>query len=287
MIVTVLGSLAAERLDGESQPGHCHRCWAQEAVVTARRYGSIRGRTTRKALYYLADSDPARKVATSGPEAIILNAERPSIIPDGPTAARAPTVFVVDDEDGVRTSLTRLFRSAGWQTECYPSAAAFLSAYDPEISGWLVLDFAMPGLDGVELRGELRDLGSGRPLVVLTGHAEVPDSVTAMKQGALDFLTKPAEPGDLKEAVRRALTRDAELRRERAELVELRRRTATLTPREREVFEHEVTGQLNKQIARDLGTAEKTIRIHSGRVMSKMGASSLAELVRMADRLGV
>jgi FixJ family two-component response regulator len=226
-------------------------------------------------------------VPTSGPEEIIPHAEGSSTIPDGPTAARAPTVFVVDDEDGVRTSLARLFRSAGWQTEDYPSAAAFLSAYDPEISGCLVLDFAMPGLDGIELQGKLRDMGSELPIVFLTGHAEVPDSVTAMKQGALDFLTKPAEPDDLKEAVRRALTRDAEVRRERAELVELRRRTATLTPREREVFEHVVTGQLNKQIARDLGTAEKTIRIHRGRVMRKMGASSLAELVRMAERLGV
>lgn len=198
-----------------------------------------------------------------------------------------PTVFVVDDEAGVRESLTRLFRSAGWKTEDYPSAAAFLSAYDPGASGCLVLDFAMPGLDGVELQARLRGMGSELPIVFLTGHAEVPDSVTAMKQGALDFLTKPAEPGALKEAVRHALERDAELRRDRVELLEHRRRMATLTPREREVFAHVVTGQLNKQIARDLGTAEKTIRIHRGRVMKKMGASSLAELVRMAELLGV
>jgi FixJ family two-component response regulator len=146
----------------------------------------------------------------------------------------------------------------------------------------------MPEVNGIELQRVLHEeLDCEIPIIFLTGHAEVPDSVTAMKQGALDFLTKPAEPGDLKEAVRRALTRDAELRRERAELLELRRRTATLTPREREVFEHVVTGQLNKQIARDLGTAEKTIRIHRGRVMRKMGAGSLAELTRMAERLGV
>ena len=198
-----------------------------------------------------------------------------------------PTVFVVDDEAGVRTSLTRLFRSVGWATEDFASPAEFLSAFDPEASGCVVLDFAMPGIDGVELQGILTDRGSELPIVFLTGQAQVPDTVTALKQGALDFLTKPVEPEVLLAAVDAALARDAEARREKAEIQELQRRVDTLTPREREVFAHVVSGQLNKQIARDLSAAEKTIRIHRGRVMKKMQAGSLASLVRMADRLGM
>jgi len=198
-----------------------------------------------------------------------------------------PTVFVVDDEAGVRSSLTRLFRSAGWATEDFASPAEFLARYDPEAAGCLVLDFAMPGMDGVELQGLLRDRGSNLPIVFLTGQAEVPDSVTALKRGALDFLTKPVEPQVLLDAVRLAFETDETDRHERAEVEELRRRADSLTPREREVFEHVVTGQLNKQIARDLGAAEKTIRIHRGRVMKKMQADSVATLVRMAERLGM
>jgi len=198
-----------------------------------------------------------------------------------------PTVFVVDDEAGVRTSLTRLFRSAGWATRAFASPHGFLSTYDPEVPGCLVLDLAMPGFDGMELQRVLNEMGSLLPIVFLTGHAEVPDGVTAMKQGAADFLTKPADPGALKEAVRAALERDAEAREERAEIQGLRCRLDALTPREREVLKHVVSGQLNKQTARVLGTAEKTIRIHRGRVMKKMQANSVADLVRMAERLGV
>jgi FixJ family two-component response regulator len=198
-----------------------------------------------------------------------------------------PTVFVVDDEAGVRSSLTRLFRSAGWATEDFASGAEFLSAFDPEVTGCLVLDFAMPGLDGVEIQSILADMGSELPIVFLTGQAEVPDSVAALKQGALDFLTKPVEPELLLAAVRAALESDAKARREKAEIQELQGRMDKLTPRERQVFAHVVTGQLNKQIARDLGAAEKTIRIHRGRVMQKMQADSVAALVRMAERLGI
>jgi len=196
-------------------------------------------------------------------------------------------VFVVDDEAGVRKSLIRLFESAGLTTEGFASPAEFLSAYDPAATGCIVLDFAMPGMDGVELQGLLRERGSQLPIVFLTGQAEVPDSVTALKRGALDFLTKPVEPDELLAAVRAALARDSEARQERGELEELHRRLDTLTPREREVFAHVVTGQLNKQIARDLGTAEKTVRIHRGRVMKKMQADSVATLVRIAERLGM
>jgi len=198
-----------------------------------------------------------------------------------------PTVFVVDDEAGVRSSLTRLFRSAGWATRDFASAEEFLASYDPEATGCLVLDFAMPGLDGVQLQSILRDMGSELPIVFLTGQASIPDSVAALKQGALDFLTKPVEPQVLLEAVRLAFETDEIDRHERAEVEELRRRADSLTPREREVFEHVVTGQLNKQIARDLGAAEKTIRIHRGRVMKKMQADSVATLVRIAERLGM
>jgi len=200
----------------------------------------------------------------------------------------APTVFVVDDEAGFRSSLMRLFRSAGLTAREFASADEFLVAFDPEAPGCVVLDFAMPGLDGVELQRLLRDeLDCDLPVVFLTGKAEVPDSVAALKQGALEFLTKPAEPEVILAAVRDALARNEECRRERAELAELRRRMDELTPREREVFAHVVTGQRNKQIALDLGAAEKTIRIHRGQVMKKMQADSVATLVRMAERLGI
>jgi FixJ family two-component response regulator len=200
----------------------------------------------------------------------------------------APTVFVVDDEDGFRASLARLVRSAGLTVRDFASAAEFLAEYDANTPGCLVLDFAMPGLDGVELQRLLRDeLDCDLPVVFLTGRAEVPDSVAALKQGALEFLTKPAEPERILAAVHDALARNEECRREKAEVGELRRRMDGLTPREREVFEHVVTGQLNKQIARDLGTAEKTIRIHRGQVMKKMQADSVATLVRIAERLDI
>jgi FixJ family two-component response regulator len=197
-------------------------------------------------------------------------------------------VFVVDDEDGFRGSLMRLFRSAGLAAREFASADEFLSAFEPGMSGCLVLDFAMPGLDGVELQRMLHeDLDCGLPVIFLTGKAEVPDTVTALKQGALEFLTKPAEPDVLLAAVRDALARNAECEEQRSVLDELRTRFENLTPREREVFAHVVSGQLSKQIARDLGTAEKTIRIHRGQVMRKMQADSVATLVRMADRLGI
>lgn len=198
-----------------------------------------------------------------------------------------PTVFVVDDEAAVREALARLFRSAGLHVERFASADEFLAGFDPEKPGCLVLDLAMPDLNGVELQHALNAAGSVLPIIFLTGHATVPDSVRAMKQGAVDFLTKPAEDDELLESVRAALARDAETRVARTELAELRRRHATLTRREREVLRHVVSGQINKQVAHDLGTVEKTIKVHRARVMKKMRAGSLAELVRMAERLGI
>ena len=199
-----------------------------------------------------------------------------------------PTVFVVDDEDGFRGSLSRLFRSAGLAVSDFASAEEFLAAFDPDAPGCLVLDLAMPEVNGIELQRVLHEeLDCEIPIIFLTGHAEVPDGVAALKEGALDFLTKPVEPDVLLGAVRLALERDAERRKERDVLRMLRQLYETLTPREREVMAHVVTGQLSKQIARDLGTAEKTIRIHRGQVMKKMQADSVATLVRMADKLGI
>ena len=199
-----------------------------------------------------------------------------------------PTVFVVDDEDGFRGSLSRLFRSAGLAVSDFASAEEFLAAFDPDAPGCLVLDLAMPEVSGIELQRVLHEeLDCEIPIIFLTGHAEVPDGVAALKEGALDFLTKPVEPDVLLGAVRLALERDAECRKERDVLRMLRQLYETLTPREREVMAHVVTGQLSKQIACDLGTAEKTIRIHRGQVMNKMQADSVATLVRMADKLGI
>jgi FixJ family two-component response regulator len=199
-----------------------------------------------------------------------------------------PIVFVVDDEPGFRSSVTRLLRSQGIATRDFGSARDFLDDFDPETPGCLLLDLAMPEVDGIELQRILHEeRASGIPIVFLSGHAEVPDSVAALKDGALDFLTKPVEPDVLLASVREALERDAQDRFERAEVRELRRRLETLTPREREVFAHVVTGRLSKQIGRELGAAEKTIRIHRSRLMKKMQADSVAALVRMAEKLGI
>ncbi|MCL7977500.1 MAG: response regulator [marine benthic group bacterium] len=181
-----------------------------------------------------------------------------------------------------------MFRSAGLAVSDFASAEEFLAAFDPDTPGCLVLDLAMPEVNGIELQRVLHEeLDCEIPIIFLTGHAEVPDGVAALKEGALDFLTKPVEPDVLLGAVRLALERDAECRKERDVLRMLRQLYETLTPREREVMAHVVTGQLSKQIARDLGTAEKTIRIHRGQVMKKMQADSVATLVRMADKLGI
>jgi FixJ family two-component response regulator len=199
-----------------------------------------------------------------------------------------PTVYVVDDEDGFRGSLSRLLRSAGLPVSDFASAGEFLAAFDPGAPGCLVLDLAMPELNGIELQRILHEeWDCDLPLIFLTGHAEIPDSVAALKEGAFDFLTKPVDPDVLLAAIRSALRRDAESRSEQAEIRAIRLRYETLTPREREVMAHVVTGQISKQIARDLGTAEKTIRIHRGQVMKKMQADSVATLVRQAEKLGI
>ena len=198
----------------------------------------------------------------------------------------SPIVFVVDDDPDVLKGLARLLRSAGLEVAAFSSPHAFLELHDSSAPGCLVLDLAMPGLNGLELQGALKAKGSAIPIVFLTGRGDIPMSVQAMKGGALDFLTKPVNDEDLLKAVHVALEKDRIERQSRAELDEIQQRLATLTPREREVLTHVVSGQLNKQIANDLGTVEKTIKVHRARVMEKMKVNSVAELVRLTERLG-
>jgi FixJ family two-component response regulator len=196
-------------------------------------------------------------------------------------------VFLVDDDASVRKALTRLLRATGHVVESYPSATAFLSQARIEGPACVVVDLRLPGLSGLELQQELQRRGQDLPLVFISGDADVPSSVRAMKDGALDFLEKPLRKEDLLASVARALARAARLRADRAIDDDLQRRMACLTPREREVFALIVTGLANKQVGAELGATEKTIKVHRARVMEKMEARSLAELVRIADRLGL
>ena len=198
-----------------------------------------------------------------------------------------PTVFIVDDDPSVLKGLSRLLRSAKLNPVTFASPHEFLDRYDPHTSGCLVLDVAMPGLDGLKLQQALIAKGSEIPIIFLTGHGDIPMSVRAMKHGAIDFLTKPVNDEDLLKAIRIAIETDRVNRKTRAEINNIRHRLATLTPREREVLEHVLTGELNKQIAGDLGIVEKTIKVHRGRVMEKMGVTSVAELVHLCEVAGV
>lgn len=198
-----------------------------------------------------------------------------------------PTVFVVDDDPSVLSAVSRLFRSTGLRAATFTSASAFLNDYDPAAPGCLVLDVAMPGLNGLELQRVVAAGGDGLPIIFLTGRADVPMSVQAMKQGAVDFLCKPVDETALITAVRAAIDQDRVNRRARADRAGIQRRVTTLTPREREVLTHVVSGRPNKQIAGALGTTEKTIKVHRARVMEKMDARSLAELVTLSQRAGI
>jgi FixJ family two-component response regulator len=194
------------------------------------------------------------------------------------------TAFLVDDDAGVLKALSRLLRAAGYETRAYSSPSDFLAEHDPSIPGCAVLDLTMPGLDGLELQEKLAEQASERPIIFLTGKADVPRSVQAMKAGAVDFLLKPVEREMLLAAVARANEQDTKLRRERADRQAVERKLASLTPREREVLEHVAAGKLNKQIAAALGTVEKTVKVHRGRMMEKLGVRSVAELVRLTER---
>jgi len=194
------------------------------------------------------------------------------------------TVHLVDDDAGVRKALSRLLRAKGYEVESYASAQELLERHDPAAPGCAVLDVAMPGLDGLALQQALTSGGSHRPVIFITGMGDVPTSVRAMKAGALDFLTKPVREKDLLDAIERAEARDTELRQLHSELDSIQARISTLTPREREVLTHVVAGRLNKQIASELGTVEKTIKVHRSRMMEKLGLRTVADLVRMAEK---
>ena len=197
------------------------------------------------------------------------------------------TVFLVDDDPSILRALTRLLRVGGHQVSAFRSPRDFLAQHDAAVPGCVVLDLAMPGLNGLELQAALAAAGSQRPIVFISGHGDVPSSVRAMKAGAVDFLTKPVSQENLLAAIQRAIECDRVMRQTRAELQAIDERLNRLTPREREVFQHVVAGQLNKQIAVDLGTVEKTVKVHRSRVMEKMGVRSLADLVRIAERIGL
>jgi FixJ family two-component response regulator len=197
------------------------------------------------------------------------------------------TVFLVDDDEALRRATTRLMTASGFTVLAFASAEEFLAALDPAAPGCLLLDLSMPGLGGLELQRLLMERGASLPIVFLSGQADVGASVRAMKGGAIDFLEKPVEDATLIAAIERALERDARMRDARAQRSELEQRYAKLTPREREVLALVVSGKLNKQAAFSLGIAERTIKLHRARVLEKMGAASLADLVRMAEQLGV
>jgi FixJ family two-component response regulator len=197
------------------------------------------------------------------------------------------TVFIVDDDSAVRRSLERLVRTVGLGVVTFQSAQEFLEHGPPDGPACLILDVRMPGLSGLDLQTKLAEAGFSVPIIFMTGHGTIPMSVRAMKAGAVDFLQKPFDEQELLDAVNQALERDRATRKMEAQRLQARRRMETLTPREMEVFELVVRGLLNKQIAAELGAAEKTIKVHRARVMQKMEADSLADLVRMAEKVGV
>src|SRR5712691_7652632 len=196
-------------------------------------------------------------------------------------------VFVVDDDPSVRRSTERLIRSARFKVQTFSSAREFLAGHRPEGPACLVLDVRMPGLSGMDLQRELAQSGIHIPIIFITAHGDIPMSVRAMKAGADEFLTKPFRGRSLLDAVRAAIERDRSTHKERSETRELRERYEQLTPREREVMALVVAGQLNKQVAGELSTTERTIKFHRAHIMQKMGVESLADLVRMAEKLGV
>jgi len=199
-----------------------------------------------------------------------------------------PTIYLVDDDRSVLKALSRLLRVTGFDNVItYDSPRRFIQQCNPALHGCIVMDVAMPDLNGLELQEALAAKGAALPIIFLTGRGDIPMSVRALKRGAIDFLTKPVQQDQLASAVRTAIARDREQRQARAEANEILRRLATLTPREYQVLERVVAGRLNKQAAFDLGISEKTIKVHRARMMEKMQVQSLAELVQLTERAGV
>ena len=202
------------------------------------------------------------------------------------TKDQGPVIYLVDDDEAVRDALGMLFKSIGLEHEAYSSALDFLERYNPARHSCLVADIRMPGLSGLELQQRLNEQRSEVPIIFITGHGDVPMAVTAMKSGAADFIQKPFRDQDLIDRINKALARDLERRKGRAEQDEIRGRIALLTPREREVMERVVRGQANKVIAMDLGVSQRTVELHRARVMRKLRMRSVAELVHAVDRIG-
>ena len=204
------------------------------------------------------------------------------------TSSHTHTVFLVDDDASVRRALARLIKSAGHQVQAFSSAREFLDTV-PQTAGpaCLVLDIRMPGLSGIDLQRQLQATSHTLPIIFITGHGDIPMSVKAIKAGAVDFLPKPVKDTDLLRAIEQAVARSVDDRAERDELEDIQKRVEKLTPREREVMALVVRGLLNNQIAFELGTVEKTIKVHRARFMKKMQVGSLAELVRVAEKVGI
>ena len=197
------------------------------------------------------------------------------------------TVYIVDDDASFLSAVSRLLRAAGFDVETFPSATKFLGNLMPDAQGCVIADLKMPGLSGLDLQDALIKADSPMPVIFLTGHGDIPTSVRAMRHGAEDFLTKRAPKEELLDAVKRALTRDAQAREQRARLHELRARFDTVTPREREVLAHVLQGKLNKQIAYDLGINERTVKLHRTSFMSKLQVQSVTELTRLVQDAGL
>jgi len=197
------------------------------------------------------------------------------------------TVYLVDDDAHMLKALSRLLSTKGYEVRPFDSAEEFLAHHDPAFPGCAILDLSMPGLDGLALQQALATDGVQRPIIFLTGKGSIPASVSAMKAGAIDFLTKPVSKNELLQAISRAEQVDFQTRQADVELAAAKAKIASLTPREREVLTHVVAGRLNKQIAGDLGTVEKTIKFHRGHMMQKLGVRTVADLVRLAEKAGI
>jgi FixJ family two-component response regulator len=199
----------------------------------------------------------------------------------------ASIVFVVDDDPSVRRAIKRLVESVGLHVELFGSVTEFINSSQPDVASCLVLDIRLPGISGLDFQRELVQANNGIPIIFITAHGDIPMTVRAMKAGAVEFLTKPFRDQDLLDAIQVGLERDRVRRQRQAETATLRERLESLTPREREILPLVVSGLLNKQVAAEIGATEATVKVHRSQLMRKMGASSLADLVRMSEKIGI